>query len=646
MSRWLSIALMLCWSPWGATTVIAQGPPETVPKKVTDLLSKLDKNKDDSLDEAEFVAGFADKKLATRDFRLCDWDSDGKLSVTELWTVPIVTSWEQRGPVPHPVTKLVDSYFGMLVKRWPVLSEKGGAAVPRDEFLKAAAASFNVLTVPTPTTDVDVDGNGSISATEARRYVEILLGVRRNDGRLLIHPHGMVANYGHFSYVDQNQDDRINLSEFKSRGGTGEAFIEIFNSLDLDKDTQVRFDEATKTTRFLKDVVWDFRRFDTDFDAVISRDEFNAGLPVWQKIYTSYFFSAFDSNSDDKLSFPEFQMSFLGLPVYNWHEMISVKNDDQKLHFKDFRFGNRSDYPLLRWELFRLLDRNKDGVLDDDEFTFKAAVPNAFYTLSADGQEWKKLYQMPNIKNVGSPSVSPDGKRLLFDAYGDELADNTLFVVDMDGANLKSLGSGMMPNWSADGSMFTASLSRGDPYGVWLLKPDGTREKHIATGWGAQWSPDGKKIAFTDAINNSAILKVYDVDSQRISEVMGAENNPYQQVMWNACWSPDSTQICFKGVRPDKREELAIVNAAGAELGFKVRYVGVSITTDIAWHPRGDRVVFPMQCPERGRIQLYEFNPENNDAPKLVPGQNPKLDCKACTWFPDGSKLVVPAGVN
>ena len=184
------------------------------------------------------------------------------------------------------------------------------------------------------------------------------------------------------------------------------------------------------------------------------------------------------------------------------------------------------------------------------------------------------LNRMPHLKYVGLPSVSPDGKRLLFEAFGDRFAESEMVVVDLDGSNLKDLGKGLMPNWSPDGMMITATLQTANPFGVWLLKSDGTREKQIAVGWGAQWSPDGKKIVFVDKSVKSAVIKVYDIETQRISEVMPAENNPYHQVMWTASWSPDSTQICFKGVRPDRRRDLVIVNAAGAELGFKVRFTG------------------------------------------------------------------------
>ncbi len=175
MSRWMSIVVAMCWSMIGAT-VMAQSLPASPAKQVTDLFQQLDKSQDRALDQAEFVVGFADKKLATRDFHLCDWDADGKLSLNEFWTVPLVTTWEQRGPVPHPIAKIVARYFDLLVKRWPVLGKPEAGSVPRDEFLGGAARAFEVPTVPSPTIDVDADGNGAITETEARRYVEILLG--------------------------------------------------------------------------------------------------------------------------------------------------------------------------------------------------------------------------------------------------------------------------------------------------------------------------------------------------------------------------------------------------------------------------------------------------------------------------------------
>lgn len=54
--------------------------------------------------------------------------------------------------------------------------------------------------------------------------------------------------------------------------------------------------------------------------------------------------------------------------------------------------------------------------------------------------------------------------------------------------------------------------------------------------------------------------------------------------------------------------------------------------------------MFAMSCPERGFVQLYEFNPTTADPPELMAGQDVARNNTDACWTPDGQRLIIVSG--
>jgi TolB protein len=161
---------------------------------------------------------------------------------------------------------------------------------------------------------------------------------------------------------------------------------------------------------------------------------------------------------------------------------------------------------------------------DGKRIAFDRSLPHedAVWTMKIDGTGLKQVtHNRPAGKNEcrcdGSPSFSPDGKRIAFVRTIND-AKVALFTVRTSGADLKQLtpwsrGVAAKIDWSPDGSRIVFSSPQFNPgpkgvsANVFTIKPDGTGLVQLTHDTGGKvhngadsFSPDGTKIVY---INNS-----------------------------------------------------------------------------------------------------------------------------------------------
>jgi TolB protein len=118
--------------------------------------------------------------------------------------------------------------------------------------------------------------------------------------------------------------------------------------------------------------------------------------------------------------------------------------------------------------------------------------PTEIYTIGIDGRGRRRLTH--NRSYDGSPSWSPDGKRIAF------ATDFGPRIMDRDGTKTKPVTKSdwaTTPVWSPRGDRLLLMS-----FGRWsLVSPEGGKQQYLERGpggpeWGATWSPDGRKIAY------------------------------------------------------------------------------------------------------------------------------------------------------
>ncbi|QDT56838.1 translocation protein TolB [Caulifigura coniformis] len=264
---------------------------------------------------------------------------------------------------------------------------------------------------------------------------------------------------------------------------------------------------------------------------------------------------------------------------------------------------------------------------------------NAFYVLQSDGGGWKKLFEVPEYFPCNSPRVTADGSQIAFDAWksrlGESLPEAHVLTCRLDGTDLKDLGPGAMPSWSRDGARIACCRYK-EQQGAWLMDSDGTNSELLdSRGWGIQWSPDGRSVAFTRERNEVIIRDVSTGVERRLFPEGGS---PHSRIYWNMTWSADSTKLAMIADLENNIRELAIVDARGAEYGFERRIAG-QFNPMLSWNSDGTRLIFPERVD--GVIKLSEIHPFRADPSRPVPGIPAAQRVASGCWLPDGSKLIV-----
>lgn len=631
-----------------------------VEQRAKDRFVQADKDRDGKLTPDEFVVGRGNEPTARRDFKLFDFNRDGALSPAEFAPIAVSVAGAERGPMADPfTTRLVDTVVGALDKSLKNWNEHPDVEYDALEFIRQVSARLGKIFPDEMSNEADADRSGKVNRAEAKRFFEIQFGARRTDGQAIRDPNGMYVNHNLFFQIDANKDDALDKKEWLEKSNGGDKAEQEFTQLDTNKNGSLTFEEFKALPRVHKDPIDEFRQLDKNLDAKVDANELASGIADWKKIGTKHLVSAFDMDRDGMLSLEEWCITPHANELLDWFKDLKDIDGDRQLGLGEFVFDQRA-FPLLRLFFFRRFDRNGDSMLDQSEYEFRQRTPVNLYSINADGTDLKTIDCGAAYAKMSPPSVSPDGKWVAFSGTTnpkENYAQIGIKVVPIEGGECKSICVGMMPTWSKDGTKL--ACTRYQPqYGPWIIDLAGEDDRFLGNGWGAQWSPDGSKILFSQG----TLLQVYDVETQETESVVPQNALGYRQFLDSACWSPDGKRICISGWKGQQEAngliaDLLIIDMANKDAANKEKDIKDRVKVRLenkrtgtggtfAWHPDGKRIVFATYCEERKLNQLYEFDPDTNDPPKLFAGQPEGLAAMGGSWTPDGKKLIFSAGDN
>jgi Tol biopolymer transport system component len=170
------------------------------------------------------------------------------------------------------------------------------------------------------------------------------------------------------------------------------------------------------------------------------------------------------------------------------------------------------------------------------------------------------------------PAWSPNGQRIAFSSWGN--ADGSgvkppqtrdIFVINVDGTGLTNLTQNIKaegrqgttdvladdfrPDWSPDGRKIAFTTNRDGNQEIYLMNADGSAATRLtnntASDRGPKWSPDGTRIAFES--NRDGNWEIYVVSATDGSGPINLTN--YAADDANPAWSPDGGMVAFSRMR-------------------------------------------------------------------------------------------------
>lgn len=225
--------------------------------------------------------------------------------------------------------------------------------------------------------------------------------------------------------------------------------------------------------------------------------------------------------------------------------------------------------------------------------------------------------------NYTDPDWSPDGNLIIYEYGGNAYGTDTpgIFLFDLRDSTTQLLFDWdslrvQTPDFSPDGEWITYN----DGCGIWKTKINGS-SRPIQLTFGretffADWSPDGKKIAYDQSIST--------LSHERGIYIMDADgNNDRLIIKYARCpkWSPNGAKIAYDGVY--------VADTNGTNIR-QIHQGGVNV----AWSPDGSKIAFATAAEGEGP-RIYVINVDGTNL-KEITDEGGDTPC----WSPDGSKIV------
>ncbi len=272
---------------------------------------------------------------------------------------------------------------------------------------------------------------------------------------------------------------------------------------------------------------------------------------------------------------------------------------------------------------------------------------NEVYTMNPDGSDFKLLTDN-KVADI-DPSFSPDGAKLAFSSARSS-SFVAVFTMNADGADPKRLvfvqGPSFGTSWSPDGANIAFQDGSSSSFEVSRVGSDGTGLRRLTGGssvdGGPTWSPDGSAIAFTSNRDGTFVnfqiftMSAEEGETRNLRQL--TRTGPLNAFSFGANWSPDGARLAFLSGR-DGNAEIYSMKADGSDVrrltnsaidNPATTSINESEDTSPAYSPDGTKIVF--ESARSGDYEVYTMNAADGSGLTRLTN-SPGFDGR-CDWQP------------
>ena len=194
------------------------------------------------------------------------------------------------------------------------------------------------------------------------------------------------------------------------------------------------------------------------------------------------------------------------------------------------------------------------------------AVNEQLWLANVESESLTRILALPEAGQA-TPSVSPDGQRILFSQV---TRDRDIVELPLDGSPPRTILSTALPefgpSWSPKGDQFAFVTQRNGTDELWVRSPEGRWDRPVVTAKefptlqsliSPIFSPDGARIAYTALLAGGGRRR-----SLAISPVGGGTPTIISDG-YAATWSLDGTTLAFLWLKPDGTIPVATIQLGG-----------------------------------------------------------------------------------
>ncbi|HRX11178.1 MAG TPA: PDZ domain-containing protein, partial [Draconibacterium sp.] len=257
-------------------------------------------------------------------------------------------------------------------------------------------------------------------------------------------------------------------------------------------------------------------------------------------------------------------------PVWHNNKIFFTSDRDLKLNIYSYNTQTRAVEQITKFTDFDVLwpsGSNGQLVFENGGFLYKTNLETGLTEKITVNINFDNPNLVPYFKtvtgNIHSYSISPSGKRALFDARGD------IFSVPAENGNTENLTQTqgireVYPSWSPNGKYISYYSDATGEYEIYLLenkkdaKPQQITTNSSAWKYDNEWSPDSKYLLYSD---RTLQLKLLNIETKVETVVDKATENEFRSYVF----SPDSKWVAYVKQAPNGYSSIWVYNIPEAK---------------------------------------------------------------------------------